>query len=135
MRRRFSRRKGALGILLFVSAVIALAVSETEFSGIARFKDGDSGTVGDIKIRLRCIDAAEYRSVEGRAAARFAWREIDGEHLSCVRRQRSLSYGRAEVSCTFLSGPHQGRSVNRFLVEHGRAVYVSRSCASEASGW
>ena len=125
---------GALGTLFLLVTSIAGEL-ETEIAGIARFKDGDSGFVGHTEIRLRCIDAPEYDKAEGIMAARLAWREIDGQRLVCIRRQRSLSYGRIVVSCIFDSGPYKGRNVNRHLVQRGPAVYVSCSCAREASRW
>ena len=109
-----------------VSYIVRIsAVSPSTITGIARFKDGDSGLVGDTAIRLHCIDAAEYDTIAGREAAQFAWREIDGQHLTCTRRQRKLSWGRVVVSCVFDTGPNQGRNVNRLLVDAGHARYVS----------
>ena len=111
------------------------AVSHAKIEGIARFKDGDSGLIGDTPIRLHCIDAAEYDTSAGRRAAKFAWREVDGERLSCMRRQDRLSWGRVVVSCIFDTGPNRGRNVNRFLVDSNHARYVSVLCAIAASRW
>ena len=111
------------------------AVFQSKITGVARFEDGDSGFVGDTEIRLHCIDAAEYDTIAGREAAQFAWREIDGQHLTCTRRQRKLSWGRVVVSCVFDTGPNRGRNVNRLLVDAGHARYVSALCAAEALSW
>jgi len=126
-----------IGVTVLISSLIEVTplASQATITGIARFKDGDSGFVGDIEIRLHCIDAAEYDTVAGREVAQFAWREIDGQHLTCTRRQRNLSWGRVVVSCIFDTGPNRGRSVNRLLADTRHARYVSALCAAEALSW
>ncbi len=125
-----------IALFFGVSYIVRISVvSPSTITGIARFKDGDSGFVGDTEIRLHCIDAAEYDTVMGREAAQFAWHETDGQHLTCTRRQRKLSWGRVVVSCVFDTGPNRGRNVNRLLVDAGHARYVSALCAAEAVSW
>ena len=109
-------------------------MSHAKIEGIARFKDGDSGLIGDTPIRLHCIDAAEYDTSAGRRAAQFAWREVDGKRLSCTRRQDRLSWGRVVVSCVFDTGPNRTRSVSQLLIDAGHARSVGISCAVEAFG-
>ena len=124
----------AVGVVCSLIETRPLA-SQSTITGVARFKDGDSGFVGDTEIRLRCIDTADYGTVAGRRAAQFAWREIDEQHLTCTRRQSKLSYGRVVVSCVFDTGRYRGRNVNRLLVDTRHARYVSALCAAEALSW
>lgn len=100
-------------------------------SGIADFRDGDSGHIGDTPFRLKCIDAPEYTSVSGIDAAKFVWDRYDGHSLTCYRRQRNRSHGRVVVSCKDAIGV----VVNRAIVDAGYARYISPSCANEASRW
>lgn len=90
--------------------------------GVARFKDGDSGFVGETRVRLWSVDTPEFDTSEGRRAAEFAWAEINGQVLRCKRRQRSLSYGRVVVSCVFWTGEHFGKSVAQVLIDNRHAI-------------
>ena len=127
----------AIVAFLFIPSYVErlTAASHSTITGIARFKDGDSGFVGDTGIRLHCIDAAEYDTAAGQHAARFAWREIDGQRLTCTPRQCKLSWDRVVVSCVFDTGPNRGHSVNRLLVEAHHARYSSISCKVGAFRW
>ena len=126
-----------IGVTVLISSLIEVTplASRATIKGVARFKDGDSGSVGDTEIRLRCIDAAEYDTIAGRQAAKFVRTSIDNQRLSCTRRQDKLSYGRVVVSCIFDTGRYRGRNVNRLLVDTRHARYVSALCAAEALSW
>ena len=127
---------GAVALPFAISyAERIFAVSQSKITGIARFKDGDSGFVRDTEIRLHCLDAAECDTAAGRRAAQFAWREIDGERLSCTPRQDRLSWGSVVVSCDLETGPNRGRDAARLLVDARHARYDSASCAIRALRW
>lgn len=99
----------------------AYASNSVRITGVAAFKDGDSGHVGDTPIRLWCIDAPEYRTREGRKAAAFAARRINDHLLICEQRQRAKSYGRIVAKCVFASGRNRGESVSQLLIDEGYA--------------
>lgn len=111
-----------LGLLLLVSARLD-RVETRQALGAALINDGDSITLGNERIRLRGIDAPEYRQVCRK----------DGEDYPCGRRSREalskLVAGR-EVACTGWE-----RDKYRRLLAECSAGGVNLNRAQVKAGW
>lgn len=111
-----------LGLLLLVSARLD-RVETRQALGAAVINDGDSITLGNERIRLRGIDAPEYRQVCRK----------DGEDYPCGRRSREalskLVAGR-EVACTGWE-----RDKYRRLLAECSAGGVNLNRAQVKAGW
>lgn len=132
-RRSFARRLLDLALAAAILGALALVVAHDRFgtverpAGVPRVVDGDSLTIGALRIRLEGIDAPELGQTCGmleggdypcgRAAREALVRLVGGGPVTCEARRRDR-YDRLLAHCE----AHDGVELNRAMVEQGWAV-------------
>ena len=89
-------------------------------SGPARVIDGDTVVVGDTRVRLKGVDAAELGTARGENARRVMTMLVTGE-LTC-RLTGEKTYRREVGYCTTANGT----DINRAIIAQGAALACPR---------
>ena len=118
-------------MLTLVSAalLVTIGTGPEPVSGLARAGDGDSLTIGDVRVRLFGIDAPELSQTCQRAGQSWACGRAAANHLSNLVRGREVKclptgfdvHGRVVARCS--AG---GIDLNRTMVATGYAVAFRR---------
>ena len=90
--------------------------------------DGDSFQINNpdgtkSELRLFGVNAPEYDTPEGKAAAKFTRELLDANSFKVIPMGEGY-YGRTLGQVIFTSGPRKGQSLNEILVEEGHASSI-----------
>ena len=101
-------------------ATAASTTAAPTISGPARVIDGDTVVVGDTRVRLKGVDAAELGTARGESARRVMAMLVTGE-LTC-RLTGEKTYRREVGYCTTANGT----DINRAIIAQGAALACPR---------
>lgn len=140
--KRGLRDVGLAFVLIAAAALAAVALQELNTqvaAGPARAVDGDTLTIGDMRIRLRGIDAPEMDQICWDANGAERWcGQLAADNLSALVGQGVVSctwadhdrYGRLLGVC-HREGVNQRRSLNEAMVDDGWALAYGDYLAAE----
>ena len=119
----------ALGVVVFdvggakwfpAQANVPSTTAAPTISGPARVIDGDTVVVGDTRVRLKGVDAAELGTARGENARRVMATLVTGQ-LTC-RLSGEKTYGREVGYCTTANGT----DINQAIIASGAALACPR---------
>lgn len=106
-----------IGFLLFAPVVASAQTFEGTVTHVA---DGDTISLGDVRIRLQGISAPETNERHGAAATGFMRELVLGEFVVC-QSDGSRSYDRVVAVCVL-----NGRDIGAAIIEAGYALDCPR---------